>query len=258
MRVALLAGYNKAPHSIAVAELLARRNIEIAAIFVVSALNLQRIRTTLINEGVPGIARRFNRWRGGAPAEGCGRGVRDLLRSNDIDAPSLSAWAASNGVRFHAVPSANDAAVLAALHEINPNGMIYTGGGILHPDTIHAAGGRVLNAHSGPLPEIRGMNACEWSLLLGVPTMVSIHLMDRGVDTGPVVARYSVAVEAGDSVEALRDRCVVTGVLGLVENAALLASTDIPLEFQSPDASRQCFTIAPALRELLELRLSRL
>ena len=43
--------------------------------------------------------------------------------------------------------------------------VIYSGGGILKNKFLKLASS-VINAHAGPLPEIRGMNAAEWSALL--------------------------------------------------------------------------------------------
>lgn len=44
-----------------------------------------------------------------------------------------------------------------------------------------------LNVHPGKLPEYRG-NACpEWAVLNGDPVVATAHLIDAGIDTGPVI-----------------------------------------------------------------------
>jgi folate-dependent phosphoribosylglycinamide formyltransferase PurN len=95
------------------------------------------------------------------------------------------------------------------------DGVLYAGGGIIRGRFIDAARGRILNPHSGPLPEIRGMNACEWALLLGLPPAVTIHFIDEGIDTGGVVSQIPIGVEQGDTVESLRGKCVVAGINGI-------------------------------------------
>jgi hypothetical protein len=63
-----------------------------------------------------------------------------------------------------------------------------------------------------------------------------------------------IAVERGDTLARLRGKCVVAGVRGLVRALGVLAG---PLPRRAPAAAsrRQCFTLAPVLRELLEQRL---
>ena len=133
--------------------------------------------------------------------------------------------------------------------------MIYGGGGgILKLPFINAAEGRILNAHSGPLPEIRGMNACEWSLLLGLPTEMTIHVIDQGIDTGPVLETIPIEVEPGDDVETLRSKCAVLGVEGLLRAADRIH--DLPESRPQGELGLQCFVLAPALRELLDWKLA--
>lgn len=145
---------------------------------------------------------------------------------------------------------------MALVRDAAPDGVLYGGGGILRSTLLAAAGGRVLNAHAGPLPEIRGMNACEWSLLLDHPLCVSIHVVDRGIDTGPVLLRRPVKREPGDDVPTLRSRCTAAGVDAMLEAVPALAN---PLPPPDPAAAshRQCFVLAPAMAELLERKLAR-
>ncbi len=44
----------------------------------------------------------------------------------------------------------------------------------------------VLNAHGGILPEYRGMNVMEWSLLQGDQIGVTVHFIDSKIDTGQI------------------------------------------------------------------------
>ena len=67
--------------------------------------------------------------------------------------------------------------------------------------------GRIVNTHSAPLPDFPGMRPIEDVLAAGVrETAATVHYVDDGVDTGPVIAAERVPVEAGDTVETLRAR----------------------------------------------------
>jgi phosphoribosylglycinamide formyltransferase 1 len=68
-------------------------------------------------------------------------------------------------------------------------------------------GGRIVNTHSAPLPEFPGAHPIEDVLAAGVPeTAATVHYVDEGMDTGPVIAAERVPVLPGDTVDTLRAR----------------------------------------------------
>lgn len=67
--------------------------------------------------------------------------------------------------------------------------------------------GRIVNTHSAPLPEFPGAHPIEDVLRAGVPeTAATVHYVDEGIDTGPVIVAEAVPVLDGDTVETLRAR----------------------------------------------------
>ena len=65
----------------------------------------------------------------------------------------------------------------------------------------------VLNVHPSLLPAFPGMHAVEDALAAGVAeTGVTVHFVDEGIDTGPVVLQERVPVEPGDTAESLHAR----------------------------------------------------
>jgi phosphoribosylglycinamide formyltransferase-1 len=78
---------------------------------------------------------------------------------------------------------------------------------ILRPAFFEAFGRRVVNTHSAPLPEFPGAHPIEDVLAAGVSeTAATVHWVDEGVDTGPVIREVRVPVEDGDTPETLRAR----------------------------------------------------
>jgi phosphoribosylglycinamide formyltransferase 1 len=68
-------------------------------------------------------------------------------------------------------------------------------------------GGRIVNTHSAPLPEFPGAHPIEDVLSAGVAeSAATVHYVDEGVDTGPVIVAERVPVQADDTVETLRAR----------------------------------------------------
>jgi len=260
LRVWLTAGFDGALNVVALAELLRRDGIALAGLLVVSPYQLGRLRRLVRQRGPSFVKTAARRLLGYGDGVSAGAGLADPLTAflieHGIAERSLKRWARVHGVPYHRVSSLNHPDALAVVRASTADGVLYGGGGILAPAFLEAAEGRVLNAHAGPAPEIRGMAACEWALLLGLQPRVTIHFIDRGIDTGPVVASIPVEVEPGDTIARLRSKCIVLGVVGLRREVEALRR---PLGLSQPGAgaSRQCFVLAPALAELLELRLRR-
>jgi phosphoribosylglycinamide formyltransferase 1 len=68
-------------------------------------------------------------------------------------------------------------------------------------------GGRIVNTHSAPLPQFPGAHPIEDVLAAGVDeTAATVHYVDEGIDTGPVIAAERVPVLPDDTVDTLRAR----------------------------------------------------
>ncbi|HEX3267170.1 MAG TPA: phosphoribosylglycinamide formyltransferase [Gaiellaceae bacterium] len=78
---------------------------------------------------------------------------------------------------------------------------------LLRPCFLERFPGRVVNTHSAPLPDFPGARPIEDVLEAGVPeTAATVHYVDEGVDSGPVIAAERVPVLAGDDASSLRAR----------------------------------------------------
>jgi phosphoribosylglycinamide formyltransferase-1 len=81
---------------------------------------------------------------------------------------------------------------------------------ILSPAYVRAFAGRALNVHPSLLPAFPGLHAQRQALAHGVKVSgATIHVVDEGVDTGPIVLQAAVPVEPGDTEETLAARILV-------------------------------------------------
>src|SRR5262249_62107672 len=68
-------------------------------------------------------------------------------------------------------------------------------------------GGRSVIAPSAPLPAFPGAHPIEDVLAAGVSeTAATVHYVDEGIDTGPVITAEAVPIYPDDTVESLRER----------------------------------------------------
>lgn len=78
---------------------------------------------------------------------------------------------------------------------------------ILSPEFIGAFFGRIVNVHPSLLPKYPGLRAVEQALEAGeTQTGVTVHYVDEGVDTGPIIAQEPLAIEPGETPERLSAR----------------------------------------------------
>lgn len=123
---------------------------------------------------------------------------------------------------------------IARLKEWSPDLIIFTGGNILRKPLLDVPRLGVLNVHLGLLPQIRGMSSPEWSLLKHVPVGVTVHYMDAGIDTGPILQRCEFPGAARcESLSDLRNRLIAFGIEKAAEVVAALDRGTISAKPQS-------------------------
>lgn len=77
-------------------------------------------------------------------------------------------------------------------------------------EVLAAVSGRVLNIHPSLLPSFPGLHAQRQALRAGVKVSgCTVHLVDEGVDTGPIILQATVPVHDDDTEETLAERILV-------------------------------------------------
>jgi phosphoribosylglycinamide formyltransferase-1 len=95
---------------------------------------------------------------------------------------------------------------------------------LVGPAFLDRFGGRILNSHPALLPAFPGSRAVVDALAHGVRvTGTTVHLVDAGVDTGPIVAQRAVEVLPDDTEQRLHERIKVVERRLLVDVVADLA-----------------------------------
>jgi len=81
---------------------------------------------------------------------------------------------------------------------------------ILTPGLVRAYAGRIVNVHPSLLPAFPGLAAQRQALEHGVRVAgATVHFVDEGVDTGPIILQASVPVHPDDTEESLSARILV-------------------------------------------------
>ena len=128
-------------------------------------------------------------------------------------------------LRDHADRAAWDAALTDAVAAHEPDLVVSAGFmKILGPTFLARFQGRVLNTHPALLPSFPGAHAVSEALAYGVRvTGSTVHLVDDGTDTGPILAQEPVAVLDNDDESSLHERIKVVERRLLVDVIAAVA-----------------------------------
>jgi phosphoribosylglycinamide formyltransferase 1 len=146
----------------------------------------------LLDEGLPIVAVASNRTDARALARAEAAGVAtavfalDRFVSREERDAAMAEWLASRGAHW---------VVLAGYMHL------------LRPRFLERFPGRVINVHPALLPEFPGAHAIEEALAAGVSeTGATVHYVDHGIDSGPVIEQVPVPIVEGDTIESLRAR----------------------------------------------------
>ena len=147
-------------------------------------------------------------------------GIEGLARAQRAGVPIFV-----ERIRAHADRAAWNGALTAAVAAHRPDLVVSAGFmKILGPGFLGEIGCPMLNTHPALLPAFPGAHPVADTLAYGVKvTGATVHLVDDGVDTGPVLAQAAVEVRTGDTVDELHERIKIEERRLLVGTVAALA-----------------------------------
>jgi phosphoribosylglycinamide formyltransferase-1 len=106
---------------------------------------------------------------------------------------------------------------------------------LLSPGFLERFPGRVINIHPALLPAFPGLAAIEQALEYGVKvTGVTVHFVDTGVDTGPIIAQRALPLTGAEDATAVRqalsplEHDVLCGVVEAMGRGAVRLDPDHP------------------------------
>ncbi|MDI5976281.1 phosphoribosylglycinamide formyltransferase [Amycolatopsis magusensis] len=130
-------------------------------------------------------------------------GIEALARADRAGVPYFTVRVADHPDR-----AAWDKALTEAVAAYRPDLVVSAGFmKILGQEFLARFDNRVVNTHPALLPSFPGMHAVADALAAGVKvTGSTVHFVDAGMDTGPIIAQEAVVVEESDTEDRLHER----------------------------------------------------
>lgn len=136
---------------------------------------------------------------------------KELIKQNGkLD--SLYCYCQKKNINVIDVDSFINPIDLQKIKKIKPDVIINCGGGIFRSPFIEIPKIGIINAHMGLLPNYRGMNVLEWSILNNDPIGVTLHYIDEGIDTGDIIKFKEIKVTKTDTIKTLRQKSNIINV----------------------------------------------
>lgn len=126
-----------------------------------------------------------------------------IERAEQAEIPSFS-FSAKN----YETKEQYESEIIALLKEQNVEFIILAGYmRLIGPTILDAFPGKIVNIHPSFLPLFPGKDAIGQALTAGVEsTGVTVHYVDEGMDTGPIIAQEKILIEEGESKESLEQK----------------------------------------------------
>jgi phosphoribosylglycinamide formyltransferase-1 len=132
--------------------------------------------------------------------------------------------------------AAFDARLVARLRDADVTHVVLAGFmRLVTPVLLDAFPWRIINIHPALLPAFPGVHAQRQALAYGVKVSgCTVHFVDSGTDSGPVIAQATVPVLEGDTEETLAARILVEEHRLLVAVLAAIAAGEVRVEAGAP------------------------
>ncbi|HUD06970.1 MAG TPA: methionyl-tRNA formyltransferase [Candidatus Saccharimonadales bacterium] len=139
------------------------------------------------------------------------------------------------GLNFYEV--ANKQELSQLVEKIKPTsriGVLIDFGIIINEDVINYFPLGIVNSHFSLLPGWRGPDPITWAILSGQEfTGVSLMLLSKGIDEGPIIAQQKISISKLDNTETLTDKLIRLSQSMLVKNLPKYIAGDIKPQTQS-------------------------
>jgi len=118
--------------------------------------------------------------------------TRSYLKNDFYDPGTLEEIIKESNMKIHYVENHNDEETRKLLNFYDPDYIVLGGTRLFKEHIIETAKIGIFNAHPALLPKYQGLDCIAWSILNNDPVGATIHFIDSGVDSGPIILQEEI------------------------------------------------------------------
>ncbi len=160
-------------------------------------------------------------------------------RGQKLQPPPVKEFALEHHIPVQQPTTLKNEAFLETLKEVHPDLIVVVAyGKLLPPYLIHYPKYGCINVHASLLPKLRGAAPIQWSIINGeTETGITTMLMDEGLDTGDMLLKFPIPIEASDTYGTLHDKLKPLGACALKHTLEKLQRGELTPEKQEDSLS---------------------
>jgi len=184
-------------------------------------------------------------------------GFTKFFIDKEYDDNSILEICKKNGISYTLTNNFHDATNIDYIGRIKTDLVIFTGGGIIRKSLLEISKFGVINCHMGILPYYRGMDSTSWAYLHNDSKNVgcTTHIMDNGIDTGPILAKYFVDLPRNTSPDEIDSSIEYLMASSIVNSTVELLNGKIEPKTQKSSDGRQFFAMDLTLKSYIKNKL---
>ena len=182
-----------------------------------------------------------------------------LISKVGLSEKSIKGFSYKYKIPYLKVNSPNNQDAIEFLKNQNPDLILSIGSNIIREKFLEIPTIGVLNVHMGILPEYRGIGVTEWPIIENrvhdVGLGITLHFMDSGVDTGPIVDTKKINIHNCDSLDEFESKYLSEMVDLMIKGVRMTRDNKLLLKPQIKDGidrGKQYFSTHPRMRALAE------
>lgn len=264
IKAVLLAPVHNSLYARLIAYSLAKeKDVELSAVIVRSLWNIQRLKSEFNRDGGRLLKKIYQKLVVGDQRFSgySGKNLTAMARQQGLPYKTLIEFSRILNIPYHVVPDHNHSKSLQILKTMKPDVIIFTGGGLLRPPLLEIPKLGVLNCHTGILPQYRGMDVVEWTAveekIKSIGFGVTLHFMNSGVDTGPILLKRIIDPKSGSTFESIRAELETAMVDVMIQGVRELQKGSLASVPQVLNDGRQYFVMHPRIKMAAKARLTR-
>ena len=183
-----------------------------------------------------------------------------LVKKVNLKIRSLMNLCYKNEIPFIKCNDLNDDKTLNFLKKQRPDIILSIGSQIVNESFLRIPSIGILNVHMGILPEYRGIGVTEWPIiedrLEDVGLGITLHFMERGVDTGPIIMKKKFPIKKGMFIKNIELNYLPEMVDFMISGVRMARDAILESTPQKKQDGRQYFAIHKRMKIIVNEKLA--